>query len=251
MSSTTQAIGSTTITASATATTADTRRGIDATRFLIIAACICAFLGVTMGTCYMILRIRKARMRRLVIAAFEQGLFDFETVQQRMAFIHRNDPNMTFKPSSSASPEYFDKLGKPTGMANTNTNVGQLNLQCPHYFLPLSAHIQANTPTVEDVHPGPHLSLLPLEKQLALLFDASRAREEKRRRKAERKHVSAPLTTARKPGLVLSVMITMPRVQSGGGDGDLVFGTTVFPWDYQVAEPASHMMATTTEDANL
>ena len=107
-----------------------------------------------------------------------------------------------------------------------------------------------------ELQPHPHLSLLPLEAQLALLFQASRKREERKRRKVESANPNKlSAVMAQDPELVLSFVISMPRaatttVLADRGDGELAFGTAAFPWRYQqVAETRPQTL--TTEDATL
>lgn len=146
----------------------------DAIRFFIIAATVCVFFGSVTCACCISYRVRKARMRRVVIAAFEQvrallnlgwttvhcqtssqGIFDRETVQQRMAYMRRGDPNVNilFPVSNSQIPEYFDKLGKPIGLDKVDRyrDVENLNLQdtiflvCPTPTIPPILAIYAFT----------------------------------------------------------------------------------------------------------
>jgi len=182
-------------------------------------------------------------MKRVVIAAFEQGIYDRETVRDRMAYMRRGDPDadVLFPTSNNSGvPQYFDKLGKPGAMDNFSleTNRTKTGLRVDTNLLPLSAQVQTASGADGELQPHPHLASLPLEKQLALLFDASRSVEERVRRKRENRQPIVTVQVDEEPELVLSVLITMPRPRQSinGENGNLALGTTVYPWQYEVAE---------------
>lgn len=99
--------------------------------------------------------------------------------------------------------------------------------------------------------PHPSLSALPIDAQLALLYQASESSHERKRRQKEKKLEREAADRSAKAGLgsdsgsdiqtvkmlTVAVLITMPysRDASDGESGDISFGTAVYPWAFSVA----------------
>ncbi|KAG8836041.1 hypothetical protein FRC17_010505 [Serendipita sp. 399] len=211
----------------------------DAIRFFIIAAVVLVFFGVLFFLCCISYRIRQIRMRRVVIAAFDQGVFDRERVRRRIVQLRGDAPPHEALKSKSITvdfPGYFESEAKSEKIER---------VQRLDDILPLAA--EEYRTAADEKTPDPTFLALPIERQLALLFQANRNREKRKiRRKAQLERqqplqVSLEPQDAPSPQMNVTILITMPHTTEGKerGDGELVFGSVAYPWPFGEAKGLS------------
>ncbi|CAG7847406.1 SubName: Full=Uncharacterized protein {ECO:0000313/EMBL:CCA68165.1} [Serendipita indica DSM 11827] len=229
----------------------------DAIRFFVVAsAVICSFGLLTLGCC-ITYRIRRNRMRRLIVAAFEQNpaqrlnstiqdVFDRERVRERIVQLRRGAPLHDFLKAPAQNdhcPRYFEALSVPVtkdlGYHDPNSSHSLLDKPGDQY-LPLAAEISSKSPNSVDMHVYSRFSALSIDRQLALLYQVNGSRKKhKVRRRAEEFGETVPQSDCdihpqhHERTLALTFLVSMPNPRRSAADLEnrsLVLGTTVYPW---------------------
>ncbi|KAG8754238.1 hypothetical protein FRC14_005260 [Serendipita sp. 396] len=209
----------------------------DAIRFFIIAAAILVAFTILFFLCCISYRVRQMRMRRIVVAAFEQGVFDREQVRRRIIQLRGDStivPVLKAKSTPLDFPGSFETQAK-TEISDQTTDMNDVRRLKD--IMPLTAETY-KTVAEEGKIPDPTFTALPIERQLALLFQANGNREKRKAKKqarleGEQTHDDSSLELQERPpqALNITILISMPNPKPGSEreERELVLGSVVRP----------------------